>query len=463
MRWCGGANGAVFVAVVVAFAGSAWAEPVARGALEPDETIKEVMLSLDASSVEKVPLDRYALFALDALADLDRCLARHVEGGVLSVACQGSVLKAPWPPARAIDVARLLSDAARLVDPERVIRPVRIVAICRALAKATDDPFTAYLSPTTMENAQRSGAAAATPGLDLWPREPSRIREVRLGSDAANQGIRSGDRILSIDGLEVSELTFPEVLQALSGASGTVVRLVVQSSVAGPPRTVMVRRFLVQDDDIRWTRLQGGQTLYVHIPVFQAGVVDRVRQVLSAGAYTGVVLDLRHNPGGLLPEGIGLLDTFLREGLMAGVRSGPGRPTDDFVAHKDAFDSMVPLVVIIDGGSASASELVAKVLKERGRATVIGTTSAGKGSVQRQIPTPDGGLLKVTAGAYVGPTGTRLDEWGVRPHRFLAPSSRKTALEGANPAEDSWVLSALDALQGVERNAMLSVGAGPRP
>ena len=463
MRSCGGAGWRVVVAMGVAIAGAAFAEPAVRGLPEPDETIKEVMLSLDASFVEKVPLERYALFGLDALAEIDRCLARQAEGGVMSVECQGAVMTMPWPPARAIDVARLLSDAARLVDPERVIRPVRVVAICRALAKATDDPFTAYLSPTTMAHAHRSGAAAATPGLDLWPRDPSLVREVRVGSDAANQGIRSGDRILSIDGLDVSELTFPEVLQALGGASGTVARLVVQASLTGPPRTVMARRFLIQDDDIRWTRLQGGQTLYLHIPVFQAGVVDRVRQVLSAGSYTGVVLDLRHNPGGLLPEGIGLLDTFLRDGPMAGVRSGPGRPTDDFVAHKDAFDSMVPLVVIIDGGSASASELVAKVLKERGRATVIGTTSAGKGSVQRQIPTPDGGLVKVTAGAYVGPTGTRLDEWGVRPHRFLAPSARKTALEGANPAEDSWVLSALDALQGVERNARLSVGAGPRP
>ena len=184
---------------------------------------------------------------------------------------------------------------------------------------------------------------------------------------------------------------------------------------------------------------------------------------MGAGAYSGVILDLRHNPGGLLPEGVGVLDTFLRDGPMAGVRSGPGRPTDDFAAHKDTFDTTMPLVVIIDGGSASASELTAKVLKERHRATVIGSTSAGKGSVQRQIPTPDGGLLKVTAGYYIGPTGTRLDEGGVRPHRFLAPSQRRTALEGAPPGEDSWVLSALDALHVDERNALFTSGAGPHP
>jgi carboxyl-terminal processing protease len=432
---------------------------------EPDETIKEVVLSLDASFVEKVPLERYALFALDALAGIDRCLARSGGDGTLSLGCNGQVMTAPWPPQRAIDVARLLSDAVRFVDPERVVRPERVVAVCRALARATDDPFTAYLSPQAMAKAQsqRQGLAAATPGIDLWPRDPSRVREVRLGSDAANKGIRSGDRILAIDGLEVADLTFPEVLQAMSGMNGSVARLIVQSGRGGPPRQIMVQRMLVPDDDVRWVRLKGGEIVYIHIPVFKSGVAEQVRQILSAGRYAGVVLDLRHNPGGLLPEGIGLLDTFLRDGPMAGVRSGPGRPTDDFVARKDTFDTTVPLVVLIDGGSASASELVAKVLKERGRATILGTTSAGKGSVQRQIPTPDGGLLKVTAGAYVGPTGTRLDEGGVRPHRFLAPSARRTALEGANPAEDSWVLSAVDALQMVERNAMLSPGAGPHP
>lgn len=456
----------VLFSLALFLAGPGAAEAPVGVAGDPDETIKEVMLSLDASFVEKVPLERYGLFALDALAALDRCLARSGGQGTISLGCNGAVMTAPWPPQRALDVARLLTDAVRFVDPERVVRPERVVAVCRALAGATDDPFTAYLSPMSMAKAQvqRHGLGTATPGIDLWPREPSKVREVRLGSDAAEKGIRPGDRVLAIDGQEVKDLTFPEVLQAMSGMNGTVARLTVQSARGGAPKQMMVNRFLVPEEDLRWVRLQGGETVYMHIPVFKAGVAQQVRKVLGGASYKGVVLDLRHNPGGLLPEGIGLLDTFLREGPMAGVRSGPGRPQDDFVARKDTFDTTIPLVVLIDGGSASASELVAKVLKERGRATVIGTTSAGKGSVQRQIPTPDGGLLKVTAGAYVGPTGTRLDEGGVKPHRFLAPSVRRTALEGANPGDDSWVLSALDALHlSDERNAMLVPGAGPHP
>ena len=450
---------AVFAAPVVA----------GRGALPPiegevDETLKEVIFSLDASYVEKVALDRYALFALDALADLDHCLSRKAGPGTIILSCKDASLTAPWPPQKALDVATLLSNAARLVDPNREIEPGRVQRLARALAMAVDDPFTAYLSPGMMATAasQKHGLAAATPGIDLWPRDPTKVREVRAGSDAHGKGIVPGDRVLRIDDNDVASMTFPEILQRMSGPNASVARLQVKKATGGT-RDITVSRLQVPEDDVRVARL--GAVLYVHIPVFKSGVAEHMRQNLQAGSYNGVILDLRHNPGGLLPEGIGVLDTFLREGPMAGVRSGPGRPTDDFVARKDGFDTTMPLVVLIDGGSASASELTAMVLKERGRATLIGATSAGKGSVQRQIPVPDGGLLKVTAGYYVGPSGKRLDEGGVRPHRFLAPATRRTVLEGGNPLEDSWVLSGLDVLQEINKGGadVVYAGTGPVP
>ena len=438
-------------------------QPVAAVEALVDETLKEVIFSLDASYVEKIPLDRYALFALDALADLDPCLSRTAGPGSLILRCNERSLTVPWPPQKAIDVATLTSNAARLVDAQGQIEPGRVQRLARAFAMAVDDPFTAYLSPGMMATAatQKHGWAAATPGIDLWPRDPTRVREVLAGSDAHAKGIVPGDRILRIDGRDVATLTFPEVLQRMSGPSGSEVRLQLKQA----DRAVVdigVLRLQVPEDDVRFVRL--GPVLYVHIPVFKSGVAERMRQNLQAGAYSGVVLDLRHNPGGLLPEGIGVLETFLRDGAIAGVRSGPGRPTDDFAAHRDDFDATIPLVVLIDGGSASASELTAMVLKERGRATLLGATTAGKGSVQRQIPVPDGGLLKVTAGYYVGPTGKRLDEGGVRPHRFLAPAKRRTVLEGGSPLEDSWVLSALDALQVSNSGTnLVNAGTGPTP
>jgi len=428
---------------------------------ESDETLREVIASLDASYVEKVGLDRYALFALDALQNIEPCLSRKSAPGSLVLSCGALSTTATWPPQKASEVAQLLSNAVRLVDPAQALKPARVQVVARALAQAVNDPFTAYLSPSIMATAKaQKGGFGATPGIDLWPRDPTKVREVRIGSDAAQKGISPGDRIVTVDGADVVSMTFPEVCQRLVGPNATSARLVVKK-ISGQMQNVDVARTQLPDNDLVAIRL--GPVLYVRIPVFKAGVAENLRQNLQAGAYAGVILDLRHNPGGLLPEGIAVLDTFLRDGPIAGVRSGPGRPTDDFVAHRDGFDTTVPLVVLIDGGSASASELTAMVLKDTNRATLLGTTSAGKGSVQRQIPTPDGGFLKVTAGYYTGPTGKRLDEGGVRPHRFLASSPRRTVLEGADPLNDSWVLSALDALQQVERNNILFTGTGPPP
>jgi carboxyl-terminal processing protease len=428
-----------------------------------DETLKEVILSLDASSVVRVPPERYATLALDALSAFDSCLARETGAEGLRLSCAGSTVTLAWPPPRALDVALLLTQAARLVDPERVVRPARVAALCRALAMAVDDPFTAYLTPSMVASAaaRNHGIAAATPGIELWPRDPARVRDVRLGSDAAAKGITAGDRLVAVDDVDVTSLNYLELLQRMSGMNASDLKLVVQSGQGGGARTVDVARLLVPEHDIRRAML--GSVLYVGVPVFKSGTADSVRQALGAGVYSGVILDLRHNGGGLLAEGVALVDLFLRDGVIGGVRSGPGRPTEDYVAHRDSFDSTLPLVVLIDGVSASASEFTAMVLKDRGRAILLGGTTAGKGSLQRQIPTPDGGLLKVTAGYYVGPTGRRLDEGGVRPHRFLAPSAQRTALEGGDVRGDSWVLSALDALQRVERTAVMTPAIGPVP
>ncbi len=451
------------VAIALIVLGNPGRASPAPAAESVDETLKEVVASLDASSVARIPLERYATAGLDALGEIDRCLSRSTDGTTLTIRCLGRSFTTAWPPGRAVAVADLLTSAARLVDPDQILRRERIERVCRAMAIAVDDPFTAYLSPTMMTTAvsMKHGYSGALPGIELWPREPSLVRDVRLGSDAAQKGLAPGDRLVAIEGVDVSTLTYVEVLQRMSGQNGSDLRLRVLPVQGGEARDVRVTRLLVPEDDIR--RGMVGSVLYVGIPAFKAGVASSLRHAIGAGIFSAVILDLRHNGGGLLSEAIAVVDLFLRDGAIGGVRSGPGRPTDDFAAHRDDFDTSLPLVVLIDGQSASASEFTAMVLKDRGRALVLGSTTAGKGSVQRQIPLPDGGMLKVTAGYYTGPTGRRLDEGGVRPHRFLAPSARRTALEGGVIADDSWVLAALDSLQQVERSAVLRPLVGPVP
>lgn len=455
---------ALALALLAAAPAAARLRPPAPAVVEgpADEVIREVVKSLEASSVETVPLERYALFGLDALADFDRCLGRKSEGATLVLSCGSTSTSAPWPPKSSDEVATLLTNATRLVDPEREVRADRTKVVARALARAVDDPFTAYLPPELVAAVSSSHTAmfAATPGVEVWPRDPTRVREVRRGSDAARSGVQAGDRLLAIDGVATAGLTLPEIAAKLQGANDSSVRLTMKTSDG--EQVFRVARTMLPENEIV-TRQLDRRVLYIMLPAFKQGSAQKIARALWDTRPSGVILDLRHNGGGYVPEGIALADLFLKDGPIAGVRSRPGRPTEDFVAKTDGNDFTEPLVVLVDGGSASASELLAMVLKERKRALVIGTQTAGKGSVQRQIHMPDGGVLKVTAGYYVGPAGKRLDEKGVTPDRHLAPAQTRTVLEGGDPRKDSWVLSALDALQGTRGASSISVGLGPDP
>jgi carboxyl-terminal processing protease len=449
---------AVGIALACALAGAS--SVVTEGPV--DDTVREAVKSLEASSVRRVPLEAYATAGLDALAEVDRCLDRRVQGASVRLTCGADALDAAWPPRTSDEVASLLSSALRLVEPTRQIRAERRQRVARGLARAVDDPFTAYLPPDVVAtlSSQRTAFFAATPGVDVVPRDPTRVHDVRRGSDADRVGLAPGDRIVAIDGVPTAKLTFPEITARLQGADDSVVRLDVER--AGAARVFRVARRLTADTEAQVQRLDRG-VLYVSVPTFKAGVAQRVGQLLGETRPTGVVLDLRHNGGGLVPEGIALADLFLSAGPIGGVRSGPGRPAEDFTAKNDAADVTAPLVVLVDAGSASASELVSLVLKDRGRARVLGAATAGKGSVQRQIHLPDGGVLKVTAGYYVGPRGQRLDEKGVAPDRYLPPASGRTVLEGGDARGDAWVQSAVDALLGAERRAAAWWGSGPPP
>ncbi|HEY4221308.1 MAG TPA: S41 family peptidase [Myxococcota bacterium] len=428
----------------------------------PDDLVREVVKSLDASAVERVSLERYATFGLDALAETSKCLTRTPQGAKLVIACDGASLTVVWPPKSSDDVATLLSNAIRLVDPDHEVRSDRSRAVARGLSRATDDPFTAYLPPELVAAVSSKNTAmfAATPGVEIWPRDPTKVREVRRGSDASRAGIEAGDHIISIDGDTIAGLTFPEIAAKLQGANDSIVRFTMKT--AQGDKQFQVARTLVPESDVVTRQLENG-VLYVMLPVFKQKSAEKIKQILWDVRPAGVILDLRHNGGGFVPEAYELADAFLKEGPLAGVRSGPGRPSEEMRAKTDGNDIDCPLVVLVDGGSASASELLAMVLKERKRAVVLGTTTSGKGSMQRQIFLPDGGVLKVTFAYYVGPLGNRLPENGVTPDRFLAPAQAKTVLEGGDIKRDSWILSALDALQLHTPQTVMYSGQGPEP
>lgn len=414
-----------------------------------DPLIREVALSLEASAVAPPPPERMALAGLEALRADDPCFRAPKNQREVLLLCEGRKRRMPWPPEDGRAVASLLSEAARLLDGKGEVRQDRAQRIARALAAAADDPYTAYLSPQLVRKLE-GATTLATSGIELLPSVPSEIREVRPGSDAAREGLREGDHILEIDGVATRAFTLAELSAMLMGRPGTVLRLVVAPRDGGR-RTLVVARSLIPEPAVDSDRLPGG-ALYLRVSTFAPGVAREVTETLWAERPSGIVLDLRHNQGGLLREGVALLDLFFSEGSIGGVKPRPGRPADSFEARHQPTDLVdTPLVVLIDGGSASASELVAMVLKERGRATVLGSPSIGKGSVQKVIRLPDGGVLRVTSAHYTGPQGNRLPPDGVHPHRYLAPPVGRTVLEGGAPRHDSWVLAALDVLEGTAK------------
>jgi carboxyl-terminal processing protease len=434
------------VSVLVTGAVLAKKQALAGGA--PNDTLSEVVMSLHASAVEAPDLELLARAGLAAVAQRRPCLEGKTKVAALRLSCEGRSVDVPWPPADARAVTHALSAATRLVERRGQETPAMVQWVARALAPAIDDPYTAYLPPEMVAKLETSlQSRKATPGIELDPREPTRIREVRPGSVAARERLVEGDRVLAIDHEKTAALTYTELSTLLVGGAGTTVRLEVVPVLGGPTRTVILKRSDVPEPLVSVERLPAG-ALYVRVSSFAPGVARTVAEEIWEHGGKAVVLDLRHNEGGLVQEGVALLDVFFQNGSIGGVRPRQGRPTDDFYAGHQLTDVHVPLVVLIDGGSASASELVTLVLKERGRAVVLGSASLGKGSVQKVIRLPDGGALRVTSAHYIGPEGQPLDVGGIRPHKYLAPPLVRTVLEGGAAERDSWVLSALDVLEG---------------
>jgi C-terminal peptidase prc len=449
----------LWVAMFMASAVAAKAPPVVDNGRE---TLHEVLASLAASSLSQPSMANLVKAGMASLQQQANCFVIDESGvnrGELKLSCGLHEDRLPWPPTRAADAADLLVRASQLVDRKAgsKVKPLtreRVDGLCRAMANSVGDPWTAY-------SVQSPPNSHTTPGVELWPRDPSLVRSVQRASGALSAGLKAGDRLLRIGDQVVAGMSYYDVMTLLSGASQTTVKVRVQHE-AGATEDLMLTRTQSYSGDESHQLVD--DTLILRLPVFKAETALTVLRLLQTTNPARIVLDLRHNPGGLVPEAVAMLDLFLRDGMIAGVRSGPRRPTEDYQAHADVHDTPVPLAVLVDGSSASASELVALTLQQRRRAIILGEPTSGKGTVQRQITLPNGAMLKVTAAYYVGPQQTPLDERGIRPDVILnSQTAGTTMLDGGAALDDSWVLAALGALeQGTAKSSGKQVGAGPR-
>lgn len=285
------------------------------------------------------------------------------------------------------------------------------------------DPHSAYLEREAAE-AMTEQATGTYDGIGVeLQQQPDRSLLVIAPIDdtpAARAGLRSGDVITEIDGEPIRADNVDGAVQTLRGPPGTAVELTVLRDGEPGPITLTVVRERIQVASVRSRLLEPGFG-YLRISTFQADTSRQVVRVLdelaeaSGGTLSGLVLDLRSNPGGLLNSAVEIADTFIDEGVIVSTRGRlPFSNTEFSASPGDRLDG-APIIALIDSGTASASEVLAGALRDHGRARLMGNRSFGKGSVQTLLPLDNGDSLKLTTARYYTPNGTSIQARGLRP------------------------------------------------
>jgi len=285
----------------------------------------------------------------------------------------------------------------------------------RTPVAAPADRWAAYYPPAEFATFQATLAGYSS-GLGIVLRQGPggmRVASVEPGSPAARAGLQGGDLVVSVAGRPVSHRPVGEVADALRGPVGSRLSLVVRRGVS--ERRLELRRAAFDRSDVRVSSESGG-VVAIRVTAFTRGVGRQVRSAVASARRDharGVLLDLRGDTGGLLGEAVETASAFLDGGPVASFqrRGEPPRRLDAF----GAGDTAMPLIVLVDGGTASAAELVAAALQERDRAVVVGSQTFGKGSVQEPTRLADGSGLELTVGRYLTPAGRSLDGVGMEP------------------------------------------------
>jgi len=241
-------------------------------------------------------------------------------------------------------------------------------------------------------------------------------------SPAARAGIRAGDGIVAIDGVAVAERE-DEALDQLRGPAGTPVELTIERDGSDELLSFKLTREVILAQSVRTRWLEAGYA-YARLSVFQenTGIEfrDRLRKLKAdGGAPRGLVLDLRDNPGGVMQAAVEVCDALLDGGVVVKTEGRLASADGTYAAGPGDLLDGAPVVVLIDGGSASAAEIVAGALKDHGRALVIGKRSFGKGSVQNILPLESGGAIKLTTARYYTPSGHSIQAQGITPDIVL--------------------------------------------
>jgi carboxyl-terminal processing protease len=299
----------------------------------------------------------------------------------------------------------------------------------KGLVAAIGDPYTIFADPA--ENSQffdtLNGSYEGI-GVELDVVDGALVVLTPLkGSPAEASGLKTGDEITAVDGKSIVGMTFANVLSLIKGPAGSQVNLTIIREGVKDPLVLKITRQTIKRDSVS---MEMGKDKIAVITITRfatdtdAGFKTAVNKVIADGA-KGVVLDLRNNPGGFLDSGVKVANEFLKSGLIVEERTKTGEKTS-YSADGSGRLTTIPLTVLMNGGSASAAEIVAGALQDNGRAKIVGEQSYGKGSVQEVEEFPDGSALRVTVGKWYTPKGTSISDSGITPDKKVELTGKET-------------------------------------
>jgi carboxyl-terminal processing protease len=284
------------------------------------------------------------------------------------------------------------------------------------------DPHSAYLNPRNFRDMQVQ-TRGEFGGLGIEVTQENGFIKVISPIDetpAARAGIRPGDLITHLNGTTTQGLTLQEAVEQMRGERGTQIRLTVRREGEQRPLEIAITRDVIRPQVARF-RLEGGDVGYIRLSAFNEQTEPALRRAISAlrqqagNNLRGIVLDLRNNPGGLLDQAVQVSDSFLDQGEIVSTRARRPEDAQRWNARGGDLAQGLQVVVLINSGSASASEIVAGALQDHRRAIILGTRSFGKGSVQTVMPLGSNGAIRLTTARYYTPSGRSIQNQGITP------------------------------------------------
>ncbi len=395
-----------------------------------------------------------------------------ITGILIGMLLHRYIIPDPYPstavPQEAASNFKLMAEAWNAIEEHYVDRPsvrpqnMTYGAIAGMVESLGDTGHSGFLSPEMVkaEHTIESGQFAGI-GAEVQMKNNQVVVVAPIdGSPAQKAGIRPGDIIVEVDGKDITGLSLQEVVQKIMGPAGSRMTLTVEDPATAQERTLTIRRATIKLQSVTWNMLQGLPIAHVRIAFFSKGASQDLEkslgEIVRRGA-KGLVLDLRNDPGGLLEMSVSVASQFLEGGTVLQERNAKGE-VRAVAVESGVKKFTLPMVVLINAGTASASEIVAGALQDAKRATIVGETTFGTGTVLSPIPLSDGSALLLAVMEWLTPSGRTIWHKGVRPDVAVSlPADASPLVPGAEKGmtaaqlranKDLQLVRALEILEG---------------